>query len=80
VVPSIGHGGPRPAKAEDRRIAIINAKKQAIIEFEPKSGSAWDALLALLTLDSKDARPAIQEHAFRALGGAPTAGFNGECT
>eukprot|EP00892_Ulva_mutabilis_P006086 jgi/Ulvmu1/384/UM001_0391.1 len=60
-------GVPKPREAEDRRVAIINAKKKAIKAFEPKSGPAWNGLLNLLILDTRDARSALQEHAFQAL-------------
>lgn len=56
-------------KAEERRATVIRAKKKAIISFEPKSGPAWAALLALLILDTKDVRPNLQEMAFQGLGG-----------
>lgn len=61
--------GAKPPEADDRRIAIINAKKQAITAFEPKSGPAWAVLVELLLLDTQDVRPHLQELAFRALGG-----------
>lgn len=63
-----GSGG-KPPEADDRRVAVINAKKHAITAFEPKSGPAWAALVELLLLDTQDVRPHLKELAFRALGG-----------